>query len=133
MDTGLVAVPIVSPLVVLASVTIFRWIRFTTKHGQPRIQWHLSDLLLGTLWIALAGLASTLCKVLGPGWQYFAGVLAVTTIAGVASGKIWSLTSPNTDRLPAPFYLSIGSLTGMLTAFGSGAIYLVYLMTTIRC
>jgi hypothetical protein len=123
-----IMVCMVAPL--LLGVLAWRRWRHCKRDGRSvAFQYHISDILTGTLWLAIPALLIRLSQCNGEE-KVFATILACSGIlAGLVCGKTYRLTTRRMQPAPDAVYLSVGAFSGLAVALGSGFAVILILLS----
>ena len=123
---------LISPFA-LGTMAALRWRRCAREGKRVAFQLYISDLITGTLWLAVAGLVFSMRIDNYLGAQVLVAILLSTGIfAGLVAGKVFHLTTRTPHARGSAFYLSMGAISGLVLAIGSGFAALMELISQIQ-
>lgn len=121
---------VIAPLSLLAFATWLRWKNFQRSHPAPRISFHLSDLVAGTLIAGVTLLISYQMERLHNVERPTQTICALALVlAGLAAGKLWYLTTSSSKPLPSAAYMAFGLAGCIALEFVCMAGYAFYILT----
>jgi hypothetical protein len=121
-----------APLVVAFIITAVRWEKFKRYGGHPKIQFHISDLLIGSLWIAAVGAVLSNMRPVSDR-AFLSIVLLGSTTAGILLGKLWQLSSRTKSLGHSAAYISLGVVSSLAMTYTPIIVLSVIVHALFRC